>query len=48
MPLDQGHNQAAPVNAPIASWFQFVHLWRRVTEQQRSADGASLECIRAS
>jgi hypothetical protein len=23
------------VNAPVALWFQFRHLWRRVTEQQR-------------
>lgn len=30
-------NQAAPVNAPVTSWFQFRHLWRRVTEQRRSA-----------
>jgi hypothetical protein len=29
----QWPNQAAPVNAPIASAFQFGHLWRRVTEQ---------------
>jgi hypothetical protein len=28
-------NQAAAVNAPIASWFQFGHPWRRVTEQRR-------------
>lgn len=28
-------NQAAPVNAPIALWFQFPPLGRRVTEQQR-------------
>jgi len=24
------------VNTPIASWFQFGHAWRRVTEQRRS------------
>ena len=29
-------NKAAPVNAPVACWFEFVHPWRRVTEQQRS------------
>ena len=28
-------NEAAPVNAPIASRFQFEHSWRRVTEQRR-------------
>jgi len=28
-------NQAAPVNAPIAAWFQFGHPWRRVTDEQR-------------
>ncbi len=32
-------NQSAPVNAPIAPRFQFEHLWRRVTEQRRSAPG---------
>src|ERR1051325_8750006 len=30
-------NQAAPVNAPIASWFHCGHTWRRVTEQHRWA-----------
>ena len=29
-------NQAAAVNAPIASGFQFGHAGRRVTEQRRS------------
>ena len=29
-------NQAAPVNAPIAPWFQIEHAWRRVTELRRS------------
>ena len=28
-------NQAGAVNAPIASWFQFGHPCRRVTEQRR-------------
>jgi len=28
-------NKAAPVNAPIASWFQFGHAWH-VTEHRRS------------
>src|SRR5262245_24321299 len=31
-------NKVTAVNAPIASWFQFGHPWRRVTEQRRSAD----------
>jgi hypothetical protein len=31
-------NQAAAVNAPIASWFHLGHSWRRVTEQQRWAN----------
>jgi len=30
-------NQAAAVNAPVAPWFQIGYLWRRVTDQQRSA-----------
>ena len=34
---DRKPNQAAAVNAPVASWFQFEHPWRRVTEQRRSA-----------
>jgi hypothetical protein len=34
---DKVPNQAAPVNAPIAFWFQFGHSWWRVTEQRRSA-----------
>ena len=29
-------NQADRVNAPIASWFQVGHSWRRVAEQRRS------------
>ena len=33
--IESWPNQAAAVNAPIASWFQFGHLWRRVTEQRR-------------
>jgi hypothetical protein len=28
-------NPAAPVNAPVASLFQFEHSCRRVTEQRR-------------
>ena len=31
-------NQAAPVNAPVAPWFQFGHSRRRVTEQHRSLE----------
>jgi len=34
---DRALNQAAPVNAPVASSFQFGQLCRRVTEQRRSA-----------
>ena len=34
---DQSHGeQAAPVNAPMAVWFQVWHSCRRVTEQRRS------------
>src|SRR5262245_43067892 len=33
--VDRGLNQAAPVNAPVASRFHSGHLWRRVTEQRR-------------
>jgi hypothetical protein len=30
-------NQPAPVNAPVARWFQIGHPRRRVTEQRRWA-----------
>jgi len=40
--LDPTPNQAAPVNAPIASLFHADPGWRRVTEQRRSAEGSDL------
>jgi hypothetical protein len=39
----QQPNQAAAVNAPVASWFQFVHHWRRVTGSVLEVGEASHE-----
>jgi hypothetical protein len=42
------HNKAAPVNAPIAPWFQVEHHRRRVTEQRRWADKGDLNTCNRS
>jgi hypothetical protein len=43
--IKMASNQAASVDAPIAILFAFVRLWRRATDQRRSAAAAPMKFV---